>query len=220
MKTFLSIGAGPGMGFATAERFAREGFQVFLAARNVSKAQELAERLVKKGYRANARKADAGDPKSVAELIAEVQKQHGSIDVLHYNAASARKATLSEQSRDSFNSDLAVNIGGALVAAQAVAPKMEDQRSGAILLTGGGFALAPSPDYLSVSIGKAGIRALARGLFESFREKGIHVATVTVCTFVSPDSKEASSVAEQFWQLYSQPKDSWTVEASYPPPSA
>ena len=28
MSTFLSIGSGPGMGLATAERFAREGFQV------------------------------------------------------------------------------------------------------------------------------------------------------------------------------------------------
>jgi hypothetical protein len=82
-------------------------------------------------------------------------------------------------------------------------------------LTGGGFALAPSPDYLSISIGKAGIRALAHGLFEPFREKGIHVATVTIFAFVSPESKEASSVAEQFWHLYSQPKDSWTVEANY-----
>ena len=106
---------------------------------------------------------------------------------MHYNAASPRKATLSEQPRDSFNDDLAVNIGGALVAAQAVAPKMEEQKSGAILLTGGGFAFAPSPDFLSVSIGKAGIRALAYGLFEPFRDKGIHVATVTVCTFVSPE---------------------------------
>ena len=163
---------------------------------------------------------DSSDPKSVAELVAEVQKQHGSIDVLHYNAASMRKATLSEQPRDSFNDDLAVNIGGALVAAQAVAPKMEKQNSGAILLTGGGFALAPSPDYLSISIGKAGIRALAHGLFEPFREKGIHVATVTVCALVSPGSKEASSVAEHFWNLYSQPKDSWTVEANYAPASA
>ena len=220
MKTFLSIGAGPGMGFATAERFAKESFQVVLAARNVAKTQELAERLISKGHKANVRRVEAGDPKSVAELIAEVQNQHGSIDVLHYNAASLRKATLSEQPRDSFNSDLAVNIGGALVAAQAVAPKMEEQKSGAILLTGGGFALAPSPDYLSISIGKAGIRALAHGLFEPFRRKGIHVATVTVCTFVSPESTEASSVAEQFWQLYSQPKDSWTVEANYPPASA
>jgi NAD(P)-dependent dehydrogenase (short-subunit alcohol dehydrogenase family) len=216
MKTFLSIGAGPGMGYATAERFAKGGFRVVLAARTIAKTQELAERLISRGYKADARRVDASDPKSVAELVAEVQKQHGSIDVLHYNAASARKATLSEQPRDSFNSDLAVNIGGALVAAQAVAPKMEEQKSGTILLTGGGFALAPSPDYLSVSIGKAGIRALAHGLFEPFREKGIHVATVTILAFVSPESKEASSVAEHFWHLYSQQKDSWTVEANYP----
>src|SRR5262249_16349065 len=168
-------------------------------------------------YSAHALKVDSANPGSVAELVAEVHKQHGSIDVLHYNAASARKATLSEQPRGSFNDDLAVNIGGALVAAQPIAPKMEEQKSGAILLTGGGFALAPSPDFLSVSIGKAGIRILAQGLFEPFREKGIHVATVTVCTFVSPESKEASSVAEHFWQLYSQPKDSWTVETSYAP---
>src|SRR5215470_20269570 len=217
MKTFLSIGAGPGMGFATAERFAKEGFQVVLAARSVAKTQELAERLVRKGYKANVRKADSRDPESVAGLIAEVQRHHGSIDVLHYNAAATRKATLSEQPRDSFNDDLAVNIGGALVAAQSVAPKMEEQKSGAILLTGGGFALAPSPDYLSISIGKAGIRALAHALFEPFREKGIHVATITVCTFVSPGSNEASAVADQFWHLYSQPKDAWTVEANYAP---
>jgi NAD(P)-dependent dehydrogenase (short-subunit alcohol dehydrogenase family) len=215
MKTFLSIGAGPGMGFATAERFAKEGLVVVLAARNVARTQELAERLISRGYKAEGRKVDSSDPDSIAELVAEIQRQHGSIDVLHYNAASNRMASLSEQPRDSFNGDLAVNIGGALVAAQAVAPGMEEQKSGAILLTGGGFALAPSPDFLSISIGKAGIRALALGLFEPFREKGIHVATVTVCTLVSPESKEAASVAEQFWRLYSQPKNAWTFEATY-----
>lgn len=217
MKTFLSIGAGPGMGFATAERFAKEGFQLILAARNAAKTGQLAEKLKSKGYKAEVRKVDSIDPESVAKLVAEVEKQYGAIDVLHYNAASVRKATLAEQPRDTFIGDLAVNIGGALVAAQAVAPKMEERKSGAILLTGGGFALAPSPDYLSLSIGKAGIRALALGLFEPFREKGIHVATVTVAAFVSPDSKEAASVAEHFWRLYSQPRDAWTAEANYGP---
>src|SRR5258708_3683939 len=171
MKTFLSIGAGPGMVFATAERFAKEGFQVVLAARSVAKTQELAERLIRNGYRASAREVDSGDPERVAELVADIQQQHGAIDVLHYNAASMRKSTLFEQPRDSFNGDLAVNIGGALVAAQAVAQTMEKQNSGAILLTGGGFALAPSADYLSVSIGKAGLRALPHGLFHPFRTK-------------------------------------------------
>jgi NAD(P)-dependent dehydrogenase (short-subunit alcohol dehydrogenase family) len=215
MKTFLSIGSGPGMGLATAERFAKEGFQVVLSARNAAKTQELAEQLKAKGYKVEARTVDSADLSSVAALVADVEKQFDFIDVLHYNAASMRRATLAEQPRDTFVSDLAVNIGGALAAAQAVAPKMSKRRSGTILLTGGGFALAPNADYLSLSIGKAGIRALAHGLFESFKEKGIHVATVTVATLVSPGSKEAEAVGEHFWQLHNQPSGSWTAEVTY-----
>ena len=216
MSTFLSIGTGPGMGFATAERFAREGFQVVLSARNAAKTRELADQLNAKGYKAEARTVDVSEPSSIASLVAEVEKQHGSIDVLHYNAASMRKATLAEQPRDTFNGDLAVNIGGALAAAQAVAPKMSERGSGTILLTGGGFALQPDPGYLSLSIGKAGIRALAHGLFESFKDKGIHVATVTVATHVAPGSEDCVAVAGEFWRLHTQPKASWTVEVNYP----
>jgi NAD(P)-dependent dehydrogenase (short-subunit alcohol dehydrogenase family) len=215
MKTFLSIGSGPGMGLATAERFAKEGFQVVLSARNATKTQELAEQLKAKGYKVEARTVDSADLSSVAALIADVEKQFDFIDVLHYNAASMRRATLADQPRDTFVGDLAVNIGGALAAAQAVAPKMSERRSGTILLTSGGFALAPNAAYLSLSIGKAGIRALAHGLFESFKEKGIHVATVTVATLVSPGSKEAEAVGEHFWQLHNQPSGSWTAEVTY-----
>lgn len=215
MKTFLSIGAGPGMGLATAERFAKEGFQVILSARNAAKLNELADQLRAKGYKAEVRTVDTSDPSTVTALVAEVEKTAGAIDVLHYNAASMRKATLLEQPTKSFNGDLAVNIGGAQAAVQAVAPKMFERGSGTILLTGGGFALQPSPDYLSLSIGKAGIRALAQGLFESFKEKSVHVATVTVAAFVDPGSKASEAVADLFWQLHSQPKSGWTVETTY-----
>jgi NAD(P)-dependent dehydrogenase (short-subunit alcohol dehydrogenase family) len=160
------------MGFATAERFAKEGFQVVLSARNTTKTQELAEQLKAKGYKVEVRAVDAANPSSVASLVADVEKQFGAIDVLHYNAAFIRKATLTEQPRETFNTDLAVNVGGALVAAQAVAAKMSERGAGTILLTGGGFALEPNPEYLSLSIGKAGIRALAYGLFGSLIEKG------------------------------------------------
>jgi NADP-dependent 3-hydroxy acid dehydrogenase YdfG len=205
------------MGLATAERFAKEGFRVVLSARKLNKVQELAAPLRAKGCDVAVETVDASDPSSVASLIAKVENEVGAIDVLHYNAASMRKATLGEQPRDTFNEDLAVNIGGALVAAQAAAPKMFERKSGTILLTGGGFALQPHPDYLSLSIGKAGVRALAQGLFESFKEKNVHIATVTVAGFVTAGSKDAAAVAEQFWQLHSPPKNSWTVESTYTP---
>jgi len=50
------------------------------------------------------------DPTSVAALVTNVGREFRTIDVLHYNAASMRKATLAEQPLGTFNSDLTVNI--------------------------------------------------------------------------------------------------------------
>ena len=215
MKTFLSIGSGPGIGFATAERFAREGYRVVLSARDLARAKALALNLQAQGHAAQARAVDASDAAQVAALVAAVEAEHGAIDVLHYNAASLRQASLADQAADTFNSDLAVNIGGALAAAQAVARPMAARQSGSILLTGGHFGITPNPDYLSLSLGKAGIRALALALFEPSKAQGVHVATVTVAAHVQPDSKEATGIAEAFWQLHSQPKHAWTAETTY-----
>ena len=42
---FVSIGAGPGIGGSTARRFAREGFDLVLAARDVSKLEPSAQKI-------------------------------------------------------------------------------------------------------------------------------------------------------------------------------
>lgn len=216
MKTFLSIGSGPGMGLATAERFAREGYRIVLSARRADSVAALAAQLSAKGYAVEVRTLDTADPAAVAALVASVEATSGPIDVLHYNAAAMRKAALLEQPATTFNTDLAVNIGGALAAVQAIAGSMIARGTGTILLTGGGFALQPHPDYLSLSIGKAGIRALTHGLFESLRTKGVHIATVTVAAFIEPGSAEADAVADTFWQLHAQAPAAWTAEAMCP----
>ncbi len=56
---------------------------------------------------------------------------------------------------------------------------------------------------------------MAHALFDDFKERGIHVATVTVTALVAAGSKDAEAVAECFWQLHSQPKGSWTAELKY-----
>ena len=72
MKTFLSIGSGPGIGLATAERFAREGFRIVLSARNVEKTAALAAQLQAKGYQAETKIVNASDPAAVAALVSAV----------------------------------------------------------------------------------------------------------------------------------------------------
>ncbi len=216
MKTFLSIGCGPGIGYETAVRFAREGYRVVLTSRNADNLNALANRLKAINAQVETRTVDASDSASVADLLNEVEDTFGAIDVLHYNAANLRQATVESQPIETFNSDLAVNIGGALAAAQIMTKKMGGRGAGTILLTGGGFGLSPNPDYLSLSIGKAGIRALALGLFEAAKKTGVHIATVTVCAFVSPGSEDTVAIAEAFWQLHSQPNSEWSAEVTYP----
>lgn len=216
MKTFLSIGAGPGIGIETAAQFAQQGFRVILSARSLDKVSALTEDLRAQGFEAEARGVDVEDSQALVDLIREVEEQYGALDVLHYNAAVIRNATVADQPRETFVSDLITNIGGALVAIQAAEPAMAARGEGTILLTGGGFALHPHPEYLSISIGKAGVRALVLGAFEAFRAKGIHLATVTVAGFVSP-GENTKAIGRLFWDVHAQPQDAWTAEEVYTP---
>src|SRR5207244_3872878 len=113
--------------------------------------------LAAKGHQVETRAVDAGNLAAVAALVREVQAKWGAIDVLHFNAASMRGATLEQQDSATFVPDLTVNIAAALVAVQEASRGMLARRSGSILLTGGVFAITPVAEYLSLSIGKAGL---------------------------------------------------------------
>lgn len=216
MKTLLIVGAGPGISQSTALRFAKEGFRILLASRNENSVSKLIQQLQQDGVESAFYPVDAANIEQVNSLFDKLVAQYGSLDVVHYNAAVLRNASIEQQSAESFLNDLNVNIAGALVTVKKVFEQMKQHGAGKIFLTGGGFALQPHPDYLSLSIGKAGIRAMAQALFEPFKAENVHLASVTVATFIAPGSDEATAVAEQFWELYQQPKESWQSEIIYP----
>ncbi|MFP2961129.1 hypothetical protein ACLEPN_25805 [Myxococcus sp. 1LA] len=106
-----------------------------------------------------------------------------------------RAATLEAQEAETFAPDLTVNIGAALIDVKEASQAMLVRGSGTLLLTGGMFAMRPSPDYLSLSIGKAGLRAMTLALFEPFKKRRVHIASVNVAAYVAPGSAEARGVA-------------------------
>jgi len=216
MMTFLSIGTGPGVGVASAARFAAEGFHTVLSSRTPAKLQAFADAFRQAGGSGETMQVDASDAASIQSLITTVLAQRGAIDVLHYNAASLRQASIADQPAQSFLSDLSVNIAGAMLAIQAISPSMFARAQGSILLTGGQFAITPQPAYISLSIGKAGIRALAQGLFDEFKRGGVHVGTVTVSASGGNDQAWSTGVAQAFWQLHSASPDAWVPEIAYP----
>ena len=219
-KTFLSIASGPGIGLATALRFGREGYRVVLAARNVSRLQADAARLREEGIEATTVQVEAADARSVANVVTSIgpdlEVLHYNGGVLHYNSVGALQTrSLEDETVDTLVSDTKVNISSALAAIHAAVPMMAGRSRGTVLLTGGGLGVQPSPDFLTLSVGKAGIRATALALFPALRERGVHVATVTVSKLVAPNSREADEVADAFWRLHSQFPGEWDAELVY-----
>ena len=217
MKTYLLIGAGPGIGIATAERFAKEGFRIVLAARSGKSVAAQVDALREAGATVEVEALDAGKPADVAALVRRhadaLAVLHYNAGVLHYSAAGElQPRALADETLDTLGGEMNVNLVSALAAVQAAEAAMRPRGAGTILLTGGGFGVDPTPAFINISVAKAGLRAAAKALFEPMRQHGLHIATATVSTLVAAGSAKAREIAEAFWRLHDQPKDHWEWE--------
>ena len=138
MTSTIIIGAGPGLGAALAHRFGRGGQSVGLIARRDDGLKSLADSLLKNGVDVGWHAADAAIETSLRTAIEALETQLGPCGVLIYNAAVQRPGGPFEIDIRTVRADLNVNVLGALVAAQTVAPGMMARGKGAILFTGGG----------------------------------------------------------------------------------
>lgn len=203
-KLFVIVGMGDGIGLAVSRRFASKGFAIAMIARNAAKLQGFKDTLNAEGYEAHSFIADAGDGASLNAAIAAIQAQLGSPNVLVYNVAIPSMNNVLSETVESLTNDFKANVVGALVATQAILPAMKTHGTGTILFTGGGFSMYPSPEFASLSIGKAGIRSLAKMLAEALNADGIRVGTVTVCGIVNPDDAKYNpdSIANAYWDFH------------------
>ncbi|WP_458098211.1 SDR family oxidoreductase [Roseomonas sp. WA12] len=209
----MIIGAGPGIGQATADRFGKAGWNVVLTGRNPTRLSTLKETLRAQGIAAHAVPADATDPAALSDAMAEAERLTGYLDVVHYNVAVVRQQDLFSMTDDEIAQDLAINVAGGLHAIRAAVTAFGDRR-GTILVTGGGLAGSPHADYASLGLGKAALRNVVQGLAAPLAARGIRIAIATVATTVSPGSSEARDVAGLLWSLATDPGSTW--EATYP----
>lgn len=209
----IIIGYGPGVSGAVAEAFAREGYPLALIARDPAKLDGAIQTLRSKGVDARGFAADAGDAASLTAALAAAKADLGDAEVLHYNAALWRPGPVLETTPESFDADFRIAVTGALVAARALAPAMIAAKRGTLLFTGGGLALYPSPQAPSLSVGKAGIRALAMMLAQELAPHNVRVGTVTIAGEVAPGTAFAPEmIAGAFLDLHRGRPDPATAE--------
>jgi NAD(P)-dependent dehydrogenase (short-subunit alcohol dehydrogenase family) len=210
MPAAIVIGAGPGIGTSVAQRFAREGLAVCVLARSRLTVDTALGALEDTGIDTLGLTDEA---RLRAALDAAVDR-FGVPDVLVYNAALIQSDVLGELTARQHLDAWAVNVVGAITGIAHLGPAMTEAGEGTILITGG--MPEAIPEVTSLSLGKAGVRALTELLARAYEPAGVHVATVTVAGTVAPGTAfDPDEIADEYWRLHAQPAGSWEREVLY-----
>lgn len=211
MSGAVIIGAGQGIGRSVARRFAHAGLPVALVARTRQTVGNVAQAIAPSGVRVLSLTANVADEPALRAALDAAAGELGPPDVVVYNAAIIQRDSPGELSAQQHLDARAVNVVGALTAAAHVAPAMARRGSGSFIITGG--MPEPDPRYLSLSLGKAGVRALVRLLDKQYGPAGVHIATVTVAGEVAAGTAfDPDDIAEHYWRLHTQPRHEWDTE--------
>jgi len=212
----IIIGAGPGLGLALAKKFGRELGEVALIARSTEHLTPLVQELKEAGITAHGFAADAADLNSLRAAIRQAIAAMSPLKALVYNAAAIRPGRALPLDPDGFAAELVVDVVAPLAAAQTVAPVLEANGGGSVLMTGGGFALYPNAGMAALSAGKAALRNLTATLAEDLEPKGIRTAIVTICGYLAEEGRfSPATVAEAYWDLHVSPPNERKPELTY-----
>ena len=179
MKVAVVTGASRGIGRACAVRLAKDGFTVVINySRSEDEANKVLDEIKANGGDGMIYKADVSDLAQVKQMIRDIDKQYGQIDLLVNNAGIVRDSFLLAQNMEDLSNCLDLNVKGYFYCAQQAALKMFRKKQGVIInmsSVSGELALAGQSVY---SATKGAVNSFTRVLAKELGGKGIRVNAV------------------------------------------
>lgn len=197
-STALVTGGSRGIGKATAEALARDGFQVFLTY--VSKPEEaeaVAAGIVATGGKARAFRLDVGDATAVVDFFQTEIKDKVSLDVLVNNAGITKDGLILRMKDDDFARVLNVNLTGAFTCVREAAKIMSKQRRGRMVNITSVVGQMGNAGQINYCSAKAGLIGLTKSAAKELASRNITVNAVapgyieTDMTAVLPEAARA-----------------------------
>lgn len=169
-KTIVVTGAASGIGAAMARRFAEEVPDALILVDMNPEVRRVAEEL---GATAAIADVSAGD--AVEHLVADVQSDHGRIDLFCSNAGIATGADV-DASPDIWQRTWDVNVMAHVHAARAVLPGMLERGAGYLLNTASAAGLLTNIGDAPYSVTKHAAVALAEWISVTYGDRGVKVS--------------------------------------------
>jgi NAD(P)-dependent dehydrogenase (short-subunit alcohol dehydrogenase family) len=162
-KVAIVTGAASGIGKASVELFRREGATVVGA--DVGSGADV--------------QADAGSEEEVRDLVGQVAREHGGLDIFFANAGiSGGFASISEQTDADWAEILRVNLIGPFLAIKYAGPVIAKRGGGSIICTASVAGLRSGAGGAAYSASKAGVINLVQTASQQLYGTGVRVNAI------------------------------------------
>jgi NAD(P)-dependent dehydrogenase (short-subunit alcohol dehydrogenase family) len=233
-KVALVIGAGDALGGAIARRFAREGFIAVGIRRQQDKLTALVEAIEAEGGKAFGFGCDARKEEEVIALFDRIEAEIGAIEVCVFNIGANVRFSISDTTARVYFKVWEMGCFAGFLTGREAARRMEPRGRGTILFTGATASVRGREGFSAFSGAKHALRALAQSMARELGPKGIHVAHTLIdgpidTQWIAENFPESYArkahdgildpdhIADNYWHLHTQPRDSWTHELDLRP---
>ena len=171
-KAALVTGASSGMGKDIAKRLIRDGYQVYVAARQIEKMEDL------RALGAQPLRMDISKEADIAAAVETIRAQTGGVDVLVNNAGFGLYGPLEDIRMDEARYQFEVNVFGPARLTQLLLPPMRERKSGTIvnITSMGGKIYTPLGSWYHAT--KHALEGWSDSLRLELAPFGIHVVVV------------------------------------------
>ena len=171
MKVALVTGASRGIGKACAIRLAKDGYAVVINySHSEEQAQKVLDEIVAAGGTAITYKADVSDLNQVKQMVKDVSKELGGIDV--------RDEYLLMLNKDTLDTCMDLNVKGYFYCAQQAVLKMFRKKSGVIINMSSVSSKFALPGQSVYSATKGAVNSMTQTMAKELAGYGIRVNAV------------------------------------------
>lgn len=178
-KIVIVTGASVGIGKATAIEFAKSGANVCIVDVNAKGIDIVADEIKKIGGKVKTFVCDVSDEQRVREVVSDITKQYGKIDVLVNNAGLWRSwKPFAQTTSDEWKQRLNVNILGLMYFTHEVLPVMIENSYGRIINIGSVAGVYGNANMADYSMTKGAVSSFTKALAKEVAKQGITVNNV------------------------------------------
>jgi 3-oxoacyl-[acyl-carrier protein] reductase len=185
-RVALVTGSTRGIGNAIAKTLIDCNARVAVVGRDAAKAKEVASSLGAAGGFG----CDIASPESVEALVADVEKELGSVDILVNNAGLTKDNLIMRLKNEDWDTVLDANLRGAFVAIRAASRGMMKRRWGRIINIASVVGIIGNKGQSNYAASKAGLIGLTKSVAKELASRNI-LANVVAPGFIDTDMTAA-----------------------------